>query len=206
MHLLQRPYLRPFTGLGEAHVHKSGQGEIASWIWKSVWSWSSFNGNSPQSDALCDLVYRHNLLQIVDFPTHLKGGILDLIFTNSEHLVANTTSFSSPFLLSDHFPISFSLSCVSRKARVSSTTYSFNLKKNRHLRSFFLSIWLWLQSFTCFNGHRACVVVPKEHYSSFSHPVLSCSLNNSPVLVQKRQNKTRYKKKKQDRNALRVYL
>ena len=79
-------------------------------------------------------------------------------------------------------------------------------KKNRHLRSFFLSIWLWLQSFTCFNGHRACVVVPKEHYSSFSHPVLSCSQNNSPVLVQKRQNKTRYKKKKQDRNALRVYL
>ena len=92
-------------------------------------SWSSFNGNSPQSDALCDLVYHHNLLQIGDFPTHLKGGILDLIFTNSEHLVANTTSFSSPFLLSDHFPISFTLSCASRKARVSSTTYSFNFKK-----------------------------------------------------------------------------
>ena len=58
-------------------------------------SWSTLTGHSPFSNALCDLAFRHNLLQLVDFPTHSKGNTLDMVFANSENLVFNLVPTSS---------------------------------------------------------------------------------------------------------------
>lgn len=41
--------------------------------------WSTLSGQSSTSRVLCDLVFHHNLSQLVDFPTHTSGNILDLI-------------------------------------------------------------------------------------------------------------------------------
>ena len=44
-------------------------------------SWSTLSGQSPSSTAFCELAFRHNLLQLVDFPTHSMGNTLDLVLT-----------------------------------------------------------------------------------------------------------------------------
>ena len=59
--------------------------------------WSSLCDQSPQSDAFCDFVFRHNLIQVLNFPTHCKGNILDLVFSNSDSLVENISHFSPSF-------------------------------------------------------------------------------------------------------------
>ena len=68
--------------------------------------WSSLSGTCPQSMLFCDLIFQCNLTQLVDFSTHTKGGVLDLVLTNHNSLVENISSFLSPSLDSDHFPLS----------------------------------------------------------------------------------------------------
>ena len=70
-------------------------------------SWPLLTGFSSASKALCDLVFRHNLTQLVHFPTHRRGGTLDLIFTSSDDLVHDLSLFPSDTLHSDHLLISF---------------------------------------------------------------------------------------------------
>ena len=65
--------------------------------------WSSLCGQFPQSDAFCELILRHSLVQVVDFHTHLRGGVLDLVLSNSDGLVENILTFSPKFLRSDHY-------------------------------------------------------------------------------------------------------
>ena len=45
--------------------------------------WSTLTGSSSFSRALCNLVFKYNLTQLVDFPTHSSGNTLDLIFSSS---------------------------------------------------------------------------------------------------------------------------
>lgn len=70
--------------------------------------WSIINGASPSSSALCDLVFDLNISQIVESPTHVKGNTLDLVLTNSAHLVTSIDVLSDKFQYSDHFLIDFS--------------------------------------------------------------------------------------------------
>jgi len=51
--------------------------------------WSSLIGQSPFSNSFCDFVYEHNFSQLVDCPTHVKGNILDLVFTTSESIISD---------------------------------------------------------------------------------------------------------------------
>ena len=75
-------------------------------------SWSTLNSLTPQSSALCDLVFRHNLIQLVDFPTHSKGSTLDLVLTGSDDLILNLHKVSSFSLSSDHSLVSFDVSTM----------------------------------------------------------------------------------------------
>ena len=72
-------------------------------------NWGSLTGTSS-SISFCDFVFQHNLTQFVNQPTHIKGNILDLVFTNSDELIHNL-HVSSPChsLFSDHSIISFHL-------------------------------------------------------------------------------------------------
>ena len=69
--------------------------------------WDLLDSSSLLSSSLCDLVFEFQLSQLVDTPTHSKGNILDLILTNSEHLINDISVGTSPFSNSDHLPISF---------------------------------------------------------------------------------------------------
>ena len=67
--------------------------------------WPLLTGSSNASKALCDLEFCHNLAQLVHFPTHHRGGTLDLIFISSNYLVHDLSLFPSETLYSDHFLI-----------------------------------------------------------------------------------------------------
>ena len=67
---------------------------------------------SSQSDNLCNAIFSCNLFQLVNSPTHIKGNILDFIFTNSPDLISNVVVHSyNPPLHSDHCIISLFVDC-----------------------------------------------------------------------------------------------
>ena len=75
-------------------------------------SWSSFDANSQFSSKICDLIFQHNHSQLIEYPTHRQGNILDLIITNYDENIANLQIHTedNPLLTSDHFPVTFYLS------------------------------------------------------------------------------------------------
>ena len=66
---------------------------------------------SFQPSSLCDLIFKLNLTQLIHYPTHNKGNILDLLITNIDNHISNIQiEANSQFLFSDHFIITFDLS------------------------------------------------------------------------------------------------
>ena len=84
---------------------------------------------SPSSVAFCDLIFRLNLTQLVDFPTHSSGNTLDLVISDSTELIQNLFSFSSNLLQSDHFTITFSVSVHNSKKKKPKHPPSYNFKR-----------------------------------------------------------------------------
>jgi len=72
-------------------------------------SWSTLTGSTYFSNQLCDLIFQHNLLQLVNCPTHICGNILDLVITNYDNFISSV--FVHPHntgcITSDHYLISF---------------------------------------------------------------------------------------------------
>lgn len=88
--------------------------------------WSTFCASNPFSCSLCEFIFDYNLHQLVEVSTHIKGNILDLVLTQSTELFCDLIVHSdqSQFLFSsDHFPISFSLSCSLRYESPPRQTY-----------------------------------------------------------------------------------
>ena len=75
-------------------------------------NWNTLSSTSQLSNVFCDLVFKLNLSQLVDMPTHNQGNILDLIFTNDEELFHTITVHPHEAfpLCSDHYPITFDIS------------------------------------------------------------------------------------------------
>ena len=69
--------------------------------------WSTLTGFSSFSRDLCNLAFKHNLAQFVDFPTHSSGSTLDLIFSSPGIPIRDLNKFNHYSLCSDHSPISF---------------------------------------------------------------------------------------------------
>ena len=51
--------------------------------------WTSLSGCSPLSNLFCDFVFDTNLAQLINSPTHVKGNTLDILLTNSEHIISH---------------------------------------------------------------------------------------------------------------------
>ena len=62
------------------------------------------NRNTQHASFLCNTL--HNFSQLIDFPTHVRGNTLDLIFTNVPQRVTHVCICDSPILKSDHYIIS----------------------------------------------------------------------------------------------------
>ena len=69
---------------------------------------SQYEGNNKIYNKLLCFVEELNMSQLVNEPTHVKGNILDLIFSSDEQLVTNLT-IKAPFLNSDHYSVVFSI-------------------------------------------------------------------------------------------------
>ena len=44
---------------------------------------------------LCDLIFCFNLTEVITKPTHIKGGILDTLITNTGNLIGNSVYWKS---------------------------------------------------------------------------------------------------------------
>ena len=55
--------------------------------------WSTLHAPSK---SLCDLLFRRNLSQMVDFPTHINGNTLDLVISSPEVHISDLKILSSP--------------------------------------------------------------------------------------------------------------
>ena len=58
------------------------------------------------------MIFQHNHSQLIEYPTHRQGNIIDLIITTYDENIANLQIHTeeNPLLTSDHFPITFYLS------------------------------------------------------------------------------------------------
>ena len=73
-------------------------------------NWNTLSASSSVSELFCDFVYNHNLAQLVYEPTHIRGNILDLVLTNSDDRVINTSVIPNQHLMqSDYFIITFQI-------------------------------------------------------------------------------------------------
>lgn len=70
--------------------------------------WSTLTSTSPFSSQLCDIVFKHNLLQVVSGSTHVKGNLLDLVLTDTENLIGNM-QIKDLKEKSDHFMLTFDI-------------------------------------------------------------------------------------------------
>jgi len=73
------------------------------------------------SARFCDLLKAHTLIQHVDLATHNRGHTLDLVITREGGLSVNNVDVTDK-LISDHFPVNFSLkiekTTISHKADI----------------------------------------------------------------------------------------
>ena len=44
-------------------------------------NWSTLTGSTTTSQSFCDFIFQYNLTQSITSPTHIKGNILDLIYS-----------------------------------------------------------------------------------------------------------------------------
>ena len=81
--------------------------------------WPSLTGHSTVTRNFCDFVFDMNLIQLVDKPTHAKGGLLDLVLSSSDNLVSNIQVHGTETLpiQTDHNMITFTLNLSSSHCR-----------------------------------------------------------------------------------------
>lgn len=94
--------------------------------------WDSLSGHHPHSNIFCDIVYRFNLLQYVEQPTHKMGNTLDLVLSNDTDLVNDLSIDSSQnhSPLSDNFKISFKVPTASPpRPNNTQSRYAMNYSK-----------------------------------------------------------------------------
>ena len=95
-------------------------------------NWNTLSASSSVSELFCDFVYNHNLAQLVYEPTHIRGNILDLVLTNSDDRVINTSVIPNQHLMqSDHFNITFQItrSTLPQPSPTTNQKYVFDFPK-----------------------------------------------------------------------------
>ena len=108
--------------------------------------WRTLSGSSPFSRALCNLAFKHNLTQLVDFPTHSGGSTLDLIFSSPGVPTRDLNKCTQSPLHSDHSLLSFIVSepthltrhCSSPNYISSTTSYQYKKADFEEISSFIM--------------------------------------------------------------------
>ena len=93
-------------------------------------NWFSMSSSSVVGSFFCSSLEKLNLLQLVSNPTHIKGNILDLVFTNDPDRPTDVVVHSASSLsLSDHHPILFGIKLCSSRGRSRPPRVLFNYDK-----------------------------------------------------------------------------
>lgn len=79
-------------------------------------NWLTLTADSPLSTQFCDVLFDHNLAQLVLHPTHVKGNILDLVITDMEDSIVSLWTVDCSGI-SDHNQIFFSVTASKPKVR-----------------------------------------------------------------------------------------
>ena len=77
-------------------------------------NWRNLSSATPSGNLFCEFVFDHNLVQLVDSPTHVKGNTLDLVLCNSTNLISDVLIGSNELsvgLQSDHKSVEISIPC-----------------------------------------------------------------------------------------------
>lgn len=112
-------------------------------------------GRKPISQLLLHFAHSNDLFQLIQQATHIKGNILDLIFSNDLNLI-HDISIKAPFKNSDHHTIYFTLNIENKIAPASNRYLDFRkanwVKINYELARIDWSILSYMdidQQYTC---------------------------------------------------------
>ena len=125
--------------------------------------WSTLSASTDFSNQFCDLVFQHNLLQLVNNPTHVCGNILDLVLTNSDDMITSLSvdPIMSPHLQSDHYRVSFNIA-TSLHCLVKNPTYlCFWLYQGWFPQPLQFITSSWFLSLSTLRRHRICLELHK---------------------------------------------
>ena len=87
-------------------------------------------GSSPSSNTFCEFIYNNNLAQLVTYPTHIKGNILDLVIANRDFVSDLSINPLCSLLPSDHFSITFTVKqSIPLLSKYSKSQYMFDFSK-----------------------------------------------------------------------------
>ena len=99
------------------------------------WDSLTSGSNSLDCDSFCEVIFKNSLHQLIKEHTHIRGNILDLVWTDSPELIDNVCVNKLTYS-SDHFLIS---ACVTTntysvlnsysKVELSSLTQNLDYKK-----------------------------------------------------------------------------
>ena len=89
-------------------------------------NWETMCGNCWAFEDFCDMTFELSLTQLITYPTHIHGNMLDLILTNDENLITNISDCSQ--ISSDHFSISFKINqnCLALHSATALHAYAYS--------------------------------------------------------------------------------
>lgn len=67
--------------------------------------WTLLTSSNCKSTQLCEMLFDNDLAQLIDFPTHIEGNLLDLFITNQDDSPPLISKLSNCPIVSDHVPI-----------------------------------------------------------------------------------------------------
>ena len=92
--------------------------------------WEGYSGSTAFSSSICELIFDLNLSQLISQPTHIKGNILDVVFTSFD--ICNTPEVIPQLLFnlnSDHFLITFTVLSNTIESRNSTRGFTYDYSK-----------------------------------------------------------------------------
>lgn len=94
-------------------------------------NWLTLTAESPSSKKICEFVFLHNLMQLIEVPTHVNGNILDLVLTNCPGRITNMIVEEHPCLsVSDHCLIKLGMSSSKDNITHGCDGHYFNFTKD----------------------------------------------------------------------------
>jgi hypothetical protein len=123
-----------------------------------------------RSQAILDTLEAKQMQQLVHFPTHVKGNILDLIITNSSDRVINVEE-GGRLGRSDHFIINMTVAAEKRAATAGAPRYDWSRANIRNIREELRAREWQMNNETSI----------EDDWQEFKNAILATTMKNVPV-------------------------